>query len=126
MKILLGYIKLIFTLLLLCISPVIHAQLPVTKTISGDYTSITAAVADLNASGVGAGGVTFNVAAGYTETIAATISITATGTAANPIIFQKNGAGANHPNILCGIYINTATSANSTVTQSILSRQSCF
>jgi hypothetical protein len=71
------------------------AQLSGTKNIPGDYTTITLAVTDLNASGVGAGGVTFNVAAGYTETISAPISITATGTLANPIIFQKSGAGAN-------------------------------
>jgi hypothetical protein len=31
----------------------------------GDYASISAAVTDLNTMGVGAGGVTFNIAAGY-------------------------------------------------------------
>ncbi|MFN3951391.1 MAG: beta strand repeat-containing protein, partial [Thermaurantimonas sp.] len=65
------------------------------KTIPGDYATIAAAVADVNANGVGAGGVTFNVAAGHTETISATIVLTATGTAANPIVFQKSGTGAN-------------------------------
>lgn len=72
-----------------------NAQLTGTKTIGVDYTTIALAIADLNAVGVGAGGVTFNVPAGYTETIAAPLSITATGTAANQIIFQKSGAGAN-------------------------------
>jgi hypothetical protein len=67
------------------------------KTIPGSYPTITAAVTALNANGVGAGGVTFNVAAGYTENIAATISLTATGTAANRIVFQKSPStnGAN-------------------------------
>lgn len=65
-----------------------------TKSIPGDYSSLSQAIANLNAHGVGAGGVTFNIAAGSTfnETPA---TITATGTAANQIIFQKSGAGAN-------------------------------
>ena len=72
-------------------------QLTGVKTIPGDYTTLTAAVAAVNTSGVGAGGVTFNVAANYSETITATIALTATGTAANPIIFQKDPltTGAN-------------------------------
>lgn len=71
------------------------AQLTGPKAIPGDYATIAAAITDLNAQGVGAGGVTFNVAAGHTETLAGKQTITATGTAANPIIFQKSGAGAN-------------------------------
>jgi hypothetical protein len=71
------------------------AQLSGVKTIPGNYTSISAAVAALNSQGVGAGGVTFNIAAGYTETLTAPLSITATGTAASPIVFQKSGSGAN-------------------------------
>ncbi|NOU47337.1 MAG: hypothetical protein HOO86_09770 [Bacteroidales bacterium] len=70
-------------------------QLTGPKTIPGDYATIAAAITDLNTVGVGAGGVTFNVAAGFTETITAPLSITATGTSGNPIIFQKSGAGAN-------------------------------
>ncbi|MBI1780147.1 MAG: hypothetical protein HYR66_02075, partial [Sphingobacteriales bacterium] len=74
----------------------VNAQISGIKTIPGDYASITAAVTALNASGVGAGGVTFNVAAGNSETApVGGINLTATGTAANPIIFQKSGAGAN-------------------------------
>ncbi|QQL49133.1 beta strand repeat-containing protein [Mucilaginibacter ginkgonis] len=72
-----------------------RAQLSGTFTIPGDYATISAAVTALNTSGVGTGGVTFNIAAGYTETLSATISLTATGTSANPIIFQKSGSGAN-------------------------------
>ncbi len=75
------------------------AQLTGTKTIGPgmDYATLALAIADLNTQGVGAGGVTFNVAAGYTEAFAARQDglITATGTAANPIVIQKSGAGAN-------------------------------
>nr|MBA2746943.1 hypothetical protein [Flavisolibacter sp.] len=75
-----------------------HAQLTGIKTIPGDYATIALAINDLNTVGVGAGGVTFNVAAGHTESTTSGIMLTATGIAGNPIIFQKSGAGAN-PNI---------------------------
>ena len=71
------------------------AQLTGTKTIPGDYATVSAAVTALNTQGVGTGGVTFSVASGYTESTTAPIIITATGTAANPIVFQKSGTGAN-------------------------------
>lgn len=60
----------------------------------GDYKSFTEAINILNLSGVGTGGVTFNVTSGttYTEDPPA---ITATGTLINPIIFQKSGLLAN-------------------------------
>lgn len=100
--------------LLLCFALIFmqmtFGQLTGTKTIPGDYTTIAAAVTDLNTQGVGAGGVTFNVAAGHTETITAVISLTATGTAANPVIFQKSGAGAN-PLITANTGTNTPASA---------------
>jgi len=72
-------------------------QLTGVKTIPGDYASVSLAVTALNSSGVGAGGVTFNVAANYTETVSSTISITATGTSSNTIVFQKDAStsGAN-------------------------------
>ena len=85
------------------------AQLTGTKTIPGDYATIAAAITALNTSGVGAGGVIFNVAADYVETITAPLSITATGTLANPIVFQKNGTGANP---LITAYVGTATPAS--------------
>jgi len=78
----------------LMISQASFAQLTGTKSIPGDYASISAAITDLNTLGVGTGGVTFNIAAGYTET-ASNLVITATGTASNPIIFQKSGSGSN-------------------------------
>jgi hypothetical protein len=73
-------------------------QISGTYTIPGaPYATIAAAISAINTSGIGAGGVTFNVTPGYTETFATPTAglITATGTAANQIIFKKNGAGAN-------------------------------
>lgn len=65
------------------------------KTIPGTYSTLTAAITDLNANGVGTGGVIFNINAGYTETLTVPLVVTATGTLANPITFQKSGTGAN-------------------------------
>ncbi|RTQ49594.1 T9SS type A sorting domain-containing protein [Hymenobacter gummosus] len=92
-------------LLVLAGTPAAWAQLTGSKAIPGDYATLSAAITDLNTAGVGAGGVTFNVAAGYTET-AANLLITATGTAANPIVFQKSGTGAN-PLISAGVGTST-------------------
>jgi len=87
-----------------------HAQLTGTKTIPGDYPSLAAAISALNTSGVGTGGVTFNVAAGYTETfptpLAGLISVP-TSSPANPIIIKKSGSGAN-PLITAGTGTGTA------------------
>ena len=80
---------------ILLISSTAFGQLTGIKNIPGDYPNVTAAVTDLNLQGVGAGGVTFNIAAGFTESTIAQITITATGTAADPVVFQKSGAGAN-------------------------------
>ncbi|MEI6853710.1 MAG: hypothetical protein WCL06_12755, partial [Bacteroidota bacterium] len=92
--------RMLLVLIALAISSLSFAQLSGTKYIPGsggpnDYPTIAAAVTALNSAGVGAGGVTFDVASGYTETITAAISLTATGTAANPIVFHKVGATAN-------------------------------
>lgn len=71
------------------------AQLSGTLSIPGTYSTIAAAINDLNTQGIN-GPVTLQISAGYTETTAAGgYSLTATGTAANPIVFQKNGVGAN-------------------------------
>jgi len=92
-----------------------RAQLSGTLSIpSAAYPTIASVVSALNTQGVGAGGVTVNVAAGYTETLTATLSLTATGTSANPIIFQKSGSGTNP---LITAYANTsgtATAASAT------------
>ena len=92
---LLKFLSVVFLLSLFLCTNDSFAQLTGTKTIPGDYASITLAVTDLNTQGVGAGGVTFNVAAGYTEFITAPIIITATGVTGNAIVFQKSGAGVN-------------------------------
>jgi hypothetical protein len=72
------------------------AQLSGTYSIPGTpFATIKAAADSLNIVGVGAGGVTFNVAGGHTETVTAPITITATGTAGNPITFQRSSGSAN-------------------------------
>ncbi|MFZ4520578.1 MAG: hypothetical protein ACOYNC_02665 [Bacteroidales bacterium] len=77
----------------LSITGATFGQLTGAKSIPGDYATIALAIADLNAQGVGAGGVYFNVAAGHTETITAPLSITATGTVADKS-FSRNSAWA--------------------------------
>jgi hypothetical protein len=70
-----------------------EAQLTGVKTVKatgGNYSTLTAAITDLNTNGVGIGGVTFNVEAGFTESITAPLLITATGTSLNLITFQKD------------------------------------
>jgi hypothetical protein len=105
----LKFMKKILTFLIaFAISGLAFGQLTGVKTIPGDYATISAAITDLNTTGVGVGGVTFNVAAGTTETFATPTAglITATGTAANPIVFQKSGIGAN-PLITAGVGTST-------------------
>lgn len=70
-----------------------------TLTIPGTYGTIAAAITDLNANGVGTGGVIFNIAPGYTETVPSggyVINILSNQpTSGNPVVFQRNGAGVN-------------------------------
>jgi hypothetical protein len=90
--------KLFLLFISFMLSGISFGQLTGTKTIPGNYATIASAIADLNTQGVGAGGVTFNIAAGYAETFASSTTgyITSnTGTSANQIIFQKSGSGAN-------------------------------
>lgn len=101
-----------FVFLILGTAQFCAAQLTGTKHIPGDYATITAAVAALNTSGVGSGGVTFAVAADYTETITATISITATGTAANPIVFQKDPLTSGNNPLITSYTGGTGTPAS--------------
>jgi hypothetical protein len=82
----------------LIVSATSFAQLNGVKSIPGDYPTVAAAIAALNAQGAGTGGVTFNVAAGHTETFPSPTAgriTTLTGSASNPIVFQKSGAGIN-------------------------------
>ncbi len=72
-----------------------RAQLSGVYSVPGSYTSVAAAINDLNTQGV-SGAVTINIAAGYTETTpVGGFTLTATGTLANPITFMKSGAGVN-------------------------------
>ncbi len=91
------YFYLPFLLCLLFSQQNSYSQLTGPKSIPGNYATIEAAIADLNAVGVGPGGVIFNVAAGHTETFTVPTAgrILVSGTAANTIVFQKSGAGAN-------------------------------
>ncbi|MDF3026907.1 MAG: hypothetical protein K0S23_1214 [Fluviicola sp.] len=90
-----GFI-LCFALLILG-SGSLFGQVSGIKTIPTDYATIAAFVTDINANGIGAGGVTLNVPSGHTETApAGGFTITATGTAANPIVIQGTG-GAPFP-----------------------------
>jgi len=91
--------KSIFTLILaLVISAMSFAQLTGTKSIPGDYPSVQAAIAALNTSGVGPGGVIFNLGLDYTETFTSPTAghiTTATASATSPIVFQKFPLGSN-------------------------------
>jgi hypothetical protein len=82
-------------MLLLVLSGKMEAQLSGNYNVPSSYTSVAAAIADLNLQGV-SGPVFINIAAGYTETApVGGYSLTATGTAANPITFRKTGVGSN-------------------------------
>ncbi|MGL4596324.1 MAG: beta strand repeat-containing protein, partial [Bacteroidia bacterium] len=84
---------------LLCFCPLFSfGQVTGIQTVPGSFATLEAAVTALNATGVGAGGATINVAAGYTETPTTSLILTmATNgpTAANPLVIQKSGSGAN-------------------------------
>ncbi|WP_207494125.1 beta strand repeat-containing protein [Aridibaculum aurantiacum] len=93
--------KLYLTLVGVLIFWSLQAQLTGTMTIDNtlpttgnNYNSFTDAFNALNTSGVGPGGVTFDVIADRTFTENPPV-LNATGTAANQIIFRKAGAGAN-------------------------------
>lgn len=77
----------------LLISTSYFGQISGSKTIPTDYPSIATFVSDLNAQGVGSGGVTLNIPSGYLEQApAGGFVITATGTQANPIIISGGTA----------------------------------
>jgi hypothetical protein len=91
--------KLVSTsLFMLLFSITLLAQLTGIKTIPGNYPTIAAAIADLNSSGVGTGGVTFYIAAGHTETFVSPLDgriTTLTSSSTNPVTFAKSGTGLN-------------------------------
>ena len=102
--------KLVPLIMAICLTGWSFGQISGTFTIPGaPYATIASAISAINTSGVGAGGVTFNVTAGYTETFASPTAgtiTTNTGTLANQIKFQKSGSGAN-PKITAGIGTGT-------------------
>ncbi|MEO7482113.1 MAG: hypothetical protein ABIT81_00020, partial [Ferruginibacter sp.] len=92
------YLKYLSVFISILFSANANAQLTGTKNIPGDYATLTSAITDLNAQGVGAGGVTFNVVAanpqiaiagGYIIGGAGSLVLT-TSSAANPVIIQGN------------------------------------
>jgi hypothetical protein len=91
--------KSLFTLIIaLLFSATSFAQLTGVKNIPGDYPTVAAAIAALNSTGVGPGGVTFNLAQAYTETFAtpgAGHITTLSGSVNSPIVFQKFPLGPN-------------------------------
>ncbi len=85
----------ILLLLLLMKASLTFSQLSGLVSVPGTYTSITSVVSALNQQGV-SGALTVAVVSGYTETApSGGYSLTATGTSVNPIVFIKNGVGAN-------------------------------
>lgn len=89
-----------------------RAQLSGTFTIPGSYSTVAAAIADLNSQGVN-GPVYMQVAAGYTETApTGGYMLTATGTSTAPITFQRSGIGSN-PLIVA--FTGSSTSFSNTV-----------
>lgn len=85
-------LRILFLIILLSNSFSGFAQLSGIKNIPGDYVDLASAISDLNASGVGVGGVTLNLLAGNPQTTTSGgYSITGTGTMLNQIIIQGNG-----------------------------------
>jgi len=75
---------------ILTLGNISYAQLSGTYSIPDDYATISAAVTELNTSGV-SGSVIFNVDGAFSESITSPILLTATGTSSNTITFQKTG-----------------------------------
>lgn len=87
----------------------LSAQLTGVKTIGGsspDYATLAAAITALNSSGVGAGGVTFNLRDGTYPGGTAIASITAVGTSGNPIVFQSESGDSSL------VVVSSATASN--------------
>lgn len=94
------------TILLLFFVCQLKAQLSGIYNVPGSYPTIGAAISALNSQGLN-GPVTINISAGHTETCGVGgYTLTATGTNLNPIVFQKNGLGAN-PIIVAYVGSNT-------------------
>jgi trimeric autotransporter adhesin len=79
-------------ILLVGLTGLAQAQVSGTKNIPGDYPDLAAAIADVNAIGVGAGGATLNVVAGNPQVapIAGYVIATTTTSVANPLAIVGN------------------------------------
>lgn len=90
-----------------------RAQVTGTRTIGVDYTSLAAAITDLNAVGV-SGPVTINVPAGYTETapvggyVLGSSTLNASVTSTSPLTIHKSGTGTN-PLLTAPVGTSTST-----------------
>jgi len=73
----------------------IKSQLSGILNVPSNYTSVASVITAMNQLGV-SGPLTLNIAANYTETVPQNgYSLTATGSATSPVVFKKNGVGAN-------------------------------
>jgi hypothetical protein len=79
----------------------LQAQLTGIKNIPGDYATLAAAITDLNAQGVGAGGVTFNVLAGNPQSVPAGGYVI--GGVGSAILTGANATSSTKPAIFSGI-----------------------
>lgn len=97
-------------MLFLFIGKFASAQLSGTLTVPGSYATVALAIIDLNAQGVGTGGVTINIAAGLRETApSGGYRLTATGTASNPIVIQVDPSTQPGANPMITAPIGTST-----------------
>ena len=88
-----GYLFVCF--LIVFRSGLFYGQLSGSASVPGTYSSIAAALADLNGQGI-SGAFTLNIAANYSETaVTGGFTLSATGSPATPITIRKNGVGKN-------------------------------
>lgn len=103
--------RILVVLLALFLSGKTKSQLSGTYAVPATYTSIAAAISDLNSLGV-SGPVVIDIAAGYSETVTTggfIVNAIAGASSVNQITFQKSGAGANP---IVYAYTGTATPAS--------------
>jgi hypothetical protein len=97
-------------ILMLSFGTKLKAQLTGTKNIPGDYADLATAITDLNAQGVGAGGVTLNLITGNPQSAPAGgyAITTLTSSVANPIVITGNGNAVTASTALTAGALNDA------------------
>lgn len=96
-------------MLMLTALPFAYGQLTGTKIVPVDYSTLAGAITDLNAQGVGPGGVTIQLQPGYSETApAGGYVITASGNPNSPIIIDGNSQTITASNALTPGALNDA------------------